>query len=280
MPGSEGESKLKSDTLPLVGIVGGLGPHAHIGLEKGILEAAARRIKRGENRPAREQELPQWILVSFPWTPDRTEAIVNGAESPVPALQDALERLGRAGANYAVVACNTAHHFLKELPKDNMPETVSMIRLCAEQVREQVGDAPVGLLATTGTIRARVYHEEIANLWTPCDLPGESIGSSPSQDRVMTAIYGPLGQDGVRRGGIKGRARMDPIRQELREVGQAMVRSLGVKAFIAGCTELPLAMDADLTEVKRLWRRVGGVPVIDPIRVVAEYVVRRFSSYD
>lgn len=98
----------------LIGIVGGLGPFAHIDFERKLLAAASTLIGA-----RRDQDFPQWVLSSIPQTPDRTEAYFGEAEDPTPVLLRSLERLRRAGADFAVVACNTAHLFLERLREES-----------------------------------------------------------------------------------------------------------------------------------------------------------------
>jgi len=50
----------------LIGIVGGLGPFAHIDFERKLLAAASEVIGA-----RRDQDFPQWVLSSIPRTPDR-----------------------------------------------------------------------------------------------------------------------------------------------------------------------------------------------------------------
>jgi aspartate/glutamate racemase len=69
----------------VLGIVGGLGPHAHIEFERRLLAAVG--------SPSSDPEYPEWILCSVSQTPDRTAALLEGGASPMPALVVALERL-------------------------------------------------------------------------------------------------------------------------------------------------------------------------------------------
>lgn len=73
----------------VIGIVGGLGPHAHIELERLMLQAASDRL----DRPANDQDYPEWVLSSVPGTPDRTRAIIGEGPSPFAELARSLSRL-------------------------------------------------------------------------------------------------------------------------------------------------------------------------------------------
>ena len=65
----------------IIGIVGGLGPYAHLALEEKLLKASGDLLNA-----TKDQEFPEWILSSLPGTPDRTEAICGSGEDPTPWL--------------------------------------------------------------------------------------------------------------------------------------------------------------------------------------------------
>ena len=81
----------------IIGIVGGLGPYAHIDFERKLLESAQTLIGISS-----EQNYPEWVLSCIPCTPDRTEAILGNAPDPSPWLLRSLDVLERAGADFAV----------------------------------------------------------------------------------------------------------------------------------------------------------------------------------
>ena len=110
----------------LIGIVGGLGPFAHLDFERKLLDAASELVGA-----RRDQDFPQWVLSSIPQTPDRTEAYFGKTDDPTPSLGRSLERLRGAGADFAVVACNTAHLFLERLREESPVPILSLIEVTA-----------------------------------------------------------------------------------------------------------------------------------------------------
>ncbi len=58
------------------------------------------------------------VIDSNPKVPDRTAAILGGGESPVPAMRAGIEALKRAGADFVVIPCVSAHFFLEELRRE------------------------------------------------------------------------------------------------------------------------------------------------------------------
>ena len=239
----------------VIGILGGLGPHAHLEFEALLLDTAQRQL----GRPAKDQDYPPWVLSSMPTTPDRTAALLEGTESPVQALVQGAERL--AGADFAVMPCNCAHAFLDDVRRHVSIPFVNMIRSTARRAVELVGpDGTVGILAATGTLKSNIYHEAIAEassqarVVTPLELEG---GDALQRDCVQDVIYA-----------VKSGAYRDPAtREELaRSMGHAAQRlaDAGATLVLTACTEIPLVIGRE---------SVDGVRLLDPMAVAAEEAI-------
>ena len=243
-----------------LGILGGLGPHAHVTFENRLL------VEAGALGATADQDYPPWILVSAPDTPDRTRAILEQGPSPVASLERALERLAKAGADFAVIPCVTAHAFLARLASplpilDLLDATLDEILVHHDET------ARVGLLATDGTLASSLFQKAAARraprlvLRTPLDLPG---GREIQEEWVMRPIYGPRENDGTRRGGIKAGLANDPqsglSHREMLLKAVERLREDGARAVICGCTEIPVALGVE-----------AGMdpPLVDPLRVGA-----------
>ena len=250
----------------VIGILGGMGPHAHIEFESLLLDATAKAL----GRPPLDQDYPTWVVSSTPGIPDRTRALLEGAESPVEAMVESASRLG--GASFVVIPCNTAHAFLEEVRRRVSLPFLDMIRVTAERAVDRVGpDGCIGLLAVSGTIRSGIYRSKIealaprARLVSPLDLGnGEEI-----QERlVMEPIFGPLREGRRSGGGIKSGAFRDArCREALAARLQEAARKLadaGASLVLTACTEIPLVLGRE---------RAGTVPLLDPMEVAAEEAV-------
>lgn len=245
----------------LIGIVGGLGPFAHLDFERKLLEAASELIA-----VRRDQDFPEWVLSSIPQTPDRTEAFLGHAEDPTPVLLRSLERVQRAGADFAVVACNTAHLFLARLREESPLAIISLIEVTADEAARIAPGGSVGLLATSGTLRSRLYHEPLEARGlrpaSPFDLEG---GDALQLRAVMEPIYGPWVDGRHRGGGIKTDGGSAEARALLEEAARRLVEVGGVDVLVAGCTEIPLALEGE---------DVAGKPLLDPAALLARAAVR------
>ena len=250
----------------MIGILGGLGPHAHIEFESLLLDATGRAL----GRAAYDQDYPPWVVSSIPTTPDRTRALLEGAESPVDALVESAARL--ADAAFAVIPCNTAHAFLEEVRRRSRLPFLDMIQLTAERALARVGArGSIGVLAASGTLRADLYRRKIhalapeARVVSPLDLPN---GEELQERLVMEPVFGALRNGRRAGGGIKSGAFRDPGRRdELAEPMREAARRLkeaGAALVLTACTEIPLVLGRE---------SVGEIPLLDPMAVAAEEAV-------
>ena len=182
-------------------------------------------------------------------------AILHGGPSPVPALRRGLRALSRAGADFAVISCISAHYFYPRITPTSPIPVLSLIdETLAAIGKMRPVPKTIGLLATTGTVRsgiiARAFEAAGIAVLTP---------SARDQKRVMTAIYG---KKGVKAGFTEG-----PPRAILLEIAADLI-SRGAQAVMAGCTEVPLALRAvDLP-----------VPLIEPMTIGARAAIRRAGA--
>ena len=229
-----------------IGVLGGMGPEAGAYLFERIVRSVA---------AGRDQDHPPVVVCSLPQVPDRTEAILRGGPSPVPLLLRGLETLRRAGADFAVVACVTAHHFLPRLAARSPLPLVDLLgETVAEVARSRPVPRTIGLLATTGTVRSGL----VADAFAPAGIR-VIVPAARDQRRLMTAIYG---RKGVKAGHTSGAAR-----ETVLSVARGLVRR-GAGAVLAGCTEVPLVLGAsDL-----------AVPLIEPMEIGARAAVRRSGA--
>jgi len=238
-----GTKTARKTKLKTIGVMGGMGPEA---------TAYFFGLIARHTRVSRDQDHIPVVVWSLPQVPDRTEAILGGGPSPLPFLLRGVRALRRAGADFAVIPCVTAHYFHPALAARS---PLPVVNLLEETVREVRGRHPgikrVGLIATTGTVRSRIFHDAFEAAGLEVLVPDAS-----AQKRIMSAIYGRMG---IKAGVTAG----DPG-ETVQGVAAGLVRA-GAQAIVAGCTEVPLVLeDADLP-----------VPLIEPMRIGALACIRR-----
>jgi aspartate racemase len=229
----------------VVGILGGMGP-----------ESTAELLVRITRRTpaAVEQDHLRVVIESNPKIPNRTDALLSGDLQPViDALAETAGSLERAGVEVIGIPCNTAHAFLPDLRERVSIPVLDMVEETAIQARLALGEgATVGLLATDGTLRTRLYHEALR------DQGLEAFG--PADKGIQNAVMDTL--DTVKLHGVN---------EESKGAIAAAIRDLtahGASALIAGCTEVSLVLQ----------KYPPNMPWIDPLTVLAEALVREATG--
>jgi len=203
-------------------------------------------------RAGRDQDHIPVIIDCNPKIPDRTAAIMGKGQNPARPLLAGARRLVRAGADFIVVPCVSAHAFLPWVRARAPVPFISLLdETCLRARRTVPRLRKVGLLATTGTVRSGIFAKAFAAAGMEVIVPTDA-----GQRRLMEAVYG---KDGIKAGKKSG-----PPRRQILAACRALVRR-GAQAIIAGCTEIPLALrDEDIP-----------VPLIEPMRIVAEASIRK-----
>ncbi len=221
----------------IIGILGGMGPEATADLYMKIIRAT---------QVEKDQDHYRVIIDSNAKIPDRTPAILGTGPSPLPVMLETGRNLQRAGADFIIMPCNTAHYFHDRLQAGLEIPALHMIRLSAEDTRRRHPEVTkAGLLASDGTLASRLYEcygEQGIEIVAP---------SGESQRDVMDAIYRDIKRGDLETGG-----------KLLHRVAHELLDA-GADAVICGCTEVSLVLhEGDLT-----------VPVVDPLQVLAEKAV-------
>lgn len=221
---------------PTVGVLGGMGPAATADFYAKLVRATP---------AATDQDHLRVVIWSDPTTPDRTQALLEGGTDPTPWLVHGARVLAGAGADFIAVPCNTAHAFLPGVTSRVGVPVVHMIERTSRHLETRKPQVrTVGLLATTGTVRAKLYDTWLAEAGIELVTP-----DAASQDtEVMPAIRS------IKAGRSPGR---------LLPAAAGRLIDRGAQAIIAGCTEIPLGLYADDLPV----------PVADPTQVLADAVV-------
>lgn len=244
------------DERAALGVVGGLGPYAGLDLVKKIFD---------ETVAASDQEHLPVAMISYPGQiPDRSTWIADQtAPSPVPPLVEIMRRLDAAGCALAGLPCNTAHApILFDALQEAMEREgrtirlVNMIEASAESVRRHLPSARrVGILATSSTVRTRLYHDALEAIGLEAIAPDAEFQHEVVDPVIFDRDWGIKGQSSP----PTQKAR-NHLLEGIRRLGDA-----GAEAVILGCTELPLAVPEPKFE---------GIVLIDSTRSLARALIR------
>ncbi|MCF8108264.1 MAG: amino acid racemase [Desulfohalobiaceae bacterium] len=209
------------NTEKVIGILGGMGPEA-------TLDCFASIIR---NTPAqKDQDHLRVLIESNPKIEDRTAAILGKGPSPLPAMIESARALERAGADFLIMPCVSAHFFVEDLLQNISLPFLSIfesVNIGIQQNHPRMNR--VGLLATTGTIQGGLFQQNLSLIGIEI-----LVGSTEQQERVMKAIYDIKNSDSPRQ--------RESIKADLLDSALNLVK-LGAQGIIAGCTEIPLALE-------------------------------------
>jgi aspartate racemase len=227
----------------IIGILGGMGPEATLDLFQKIIK---------NTKAVKDQDHFRVLIDNNPKIPDRTPAIFGSGENPLPMMIETAKNLERAGADFIVIPCVSAHYFIKELREGIAIPVISIIQEVAEEVeRHFPAIRQVGLIATTGTIRAGLFHDPLREIGV------EVLAPTPENQEsiVMSAIYGESG--------IKAGFTSLENKEKILKASNALIEK-GAQGIIGGCTEVPLVVQQGDMEV----------PFFDSLNILALSAIR------
>lgn len=200
----------------LIGILGGMGPAATVDfMAKVVMLTPARH----------DQEHVPLLVHGVPQIPDRSAAIAAGSDAPFLPMAAGIKQLERAGAEFIAIPCNTAHYWYDRLAKGSRVPLLHIADAAAQMVAEI--EPPIGriaLMATRGTVRARLYQSRFTEGGPRLLLPDEA-----TQVLIDAAIA-------ATKAGQRTLAR-----RQAEDAGQRLLDA-GADRLLLACTELPLAL--------------------------------------
>ncbi len=201
-----------------VGVIGGLGPAATLDFFERILR---------KTRAVRDQDHLRLIIDNNTKIPDRNLFAEGKGPPPGPALAAAAKGLQTAGADFIVMACNTAHAQEAEI---RAAITVPFINMIEETIAvvADMGAERAGVLAGDACLAARLYQDGLKKRGVEPVLL-----NADSQRTMMELIYR-----------IKSGDTGDTVRRSMVTLAKKL-EAQGAEVIIAGCTEVPLVLTAD-----------------------------------
>lgn len=194
----------------ILGILGGLGPQASASFYQLLID---------KTKASKDQEHIDIILFSHASMPDRTESINSGSREIEKILLDDLKKLEAFGADFITITCNTSHYFVDELKKQIKTPIISIVEETVEYLKVK-GINKVGLLATDGTVKSRIYTDKLEVAEIDVVIPDEE-----HQKLVMDVIY-----KYVKAG--------ERVPKDIFNKIEMFMKEKEVEGVILGCTEL------------------------------------------
>ncbi len=154
-------------------------------------------------------------------------------ESIEEALLDGLKRLAAAGADFAVIATNTMHILFDKLEARSPLPLMSIVDATAEAVREE-GLEVVGLLGTRFTMEKPFYREGLMRHGIDTLVPDEG-----DREYINRVVFEELSRGQL----------LTESRNRYLEIIDGLVQE-GAQGIVLGCTEIPLLVTPEHTDVK------------------------------
>jgi aspartate racemase len=221
--------------MALIGVLGGMGPLATVD----FLD----QVVRLTDASCDQEHLPM-VVANLPHTPDRSRAIVEGAENPLPALIEGIDLLNRNGVALIVIPCNSAHHWYAELSKRSI---APILHISEASIAELPPTARrVALLATGGTLASDFYQTALAARGREAVLP------SPAAQADVAACIAAVKAGEIDVAAARLGAALASLADE------------NVDAAMMACTEIPLAART---------LRGAPLPLVDSTRALARATV-------
>lgn len=231
--------------MKTAGIVGGTGPESTIEYYR-LIVASYREQQRDGSYPS--------IVINSIDMKKMLDLIGAGKLAEVTNyLSGEVQRLNRAGADFAVLAANTPHLVFDELNRQSPIPLISIIEVTCRAAKAQ-GLKRVGLFGTRFTMRGRFYADVLAREGLTVVTPAPD-----EQDYIHDKYMGEL-VDGIV---------LPETRAGLLAIVEALKAREGIDGLILGGTELPLILrEADAV----------GIPFLDTTRLHVEQIVARLLS--
>ncbi len=233
-----------------LGIVGGIGPESTIEYYRFILDGCRQRVTDGR--------APHIIIDSI--DVNRAIAMLDADDRAGVAayLGESVERLGRAGADVALMAANTAHIVFDEVQRQSPIPLISIVQAACDHAK-RLGLTRLALLGTGFTMRARFYPDVFSraglDLVTPSDVEMAYIHDKYINELLRNEF-------------------LPETREGMLAVIDRMSRVDGIEGVILAGTELPLLLrgteptglpflDTTMIHVERAVTAVLGFPAAE-----------------
>ena len=222
----------------IVGILGGMGPEATVDLMQRIIRLT----------PALDDmDHIRCIVDNNPKVPSRIKAIIEGdGEDPGPCMADMGRRLESWGADFLVIACNTAHYYYDAVQNAVKIPVINLIDLVSNHVKVNFPEHDkVGILASPAVAMTGLYTKRFKKLGV------EDIWPDPDYQESLFNIIKE-----VKKGNINSN-----VQNDYTKVCENLLNK-GAKIAIIACTELSVLG--------------GGLPIntIDAAQVLAIEIVQ------
>lgn len=216
-----------------LGLIGGIGPESTIPYYHDILYGVQERVGK--------PYFPPMVIDSLSCFEVMPMASAGKREELAAYLLGSIRNVTAAGADFAAMACNTAHLVFDELERESPIPLVSIVDVTRDRAAAQ-GYRKVGLLGSIGTMTGgffqKVFDQADIAIVTP-HMEEQTYIEHKLLSEVELGKILPATQEGFH------------------TITARMASEDGIEAVILGCTEIPLIFAG----------MESPVPVLDTMRI-------------
>lgn len=220
-----------------IGIVGGLGPESSLYYYRVFIDLCHAHMEMKGNYP---ELIIYNMTLKAPTGSSGSRCFENGAE----IMLSVLRSLHRAGVDFGIIACNTAHRMFDDVKAESPIPIISIVEETCNAVRRR-GLKKVGLFGSVATMTSSFYPDVFSRSDISIAVPNENEQSYIYEKILNELISGIFLED---------------TRSEYVRIARRMLEEESIEGLILGCTEIPLLLDAGCE--KRL-----GIPLFDTSRI-------------
>jgi len=231
--------------MKTVGIIGGIGPESTVEYYRFIIDGYRARQTDGS--------YPSIIINSIDLSKLIRWMNAGDLDSVTDYLVSEIEKLERAGVNFAVLASNTPHIVFKQVRARVSLPMISIVETTRDRARDLNLQRPA-LFGTRFTMEGKFYPEVFAEAGISIVIPNE-VERAFIHEKYM--------------GELLNNIFLPETREHLIAIVNQMKRRDGIDGLILGGTELPLILrDAEME----------GVPFLDTTRIHVERIIEALVS--
>ena len=223
-----------------IGLLGGMGPESTLIYYRLLIGGVGEKLGRGVIPPMTIESIDPEVMHDYCAKGD-----YDGLTEFFVKLTDNLRA---CGCEAAAMTANTAHIVFDRVKARASLPMVSIVETACEEAQRR-GYKMLGLMGTLTTMRGSFYREPFEKAGMRVVLPTEEEKQQVAQRIAEELEFGVVKEETVR---------------ELCAVIARMKEEEDIDAVILGCTELPLALNDE----------VSPVPCLDTLRVHADALIR------
>lgn len=230
--------------MDTIGIVGGIAPESTIEYYRLLVSSYRDREQNGN--------YPQIIINSINMKKMLDLIGENRLTEVVEYLAAEINKLAKAGADFAVLASNTPHIVFDEVQQASPLPMISIVEATCDKARE-IGMQKVGLFGTKFTMEGGFFNKVFAKQNIEVIVPDKK-----DRDYIHEKYMNEL---------VKG-IFLDKTRNSLLDIVTKMERQHEIQGLILGGTELPLILIESCN---------ADVPFLDTTKIHVENILNKLT---